>query len=77
MSNVRSVGNEAIAVTLNGEARDIATGTTLAMLVDALAGRSEGVAVAVDREIVPRSAWNHVVVQAGANVEVVSAAAGG
>jgi len=35
------------------------------------------VAVAVDREVVPRSTWERVVVREGAEVEVVAAAAGG
>lgn len=64
-------------VTVNGEARRVPLGTTVAGLVATIAGASAGVAVAVDREVVPRSAWAEVVLGPGASVEVVTAAAGG
>ncbi len=66
-----------ITVTVNGAERSIAAGTTLAVLVGELAPSPKGVAVAVDRAVVPRSAWDAFVVGEGADVEVVSAAAGG
>lgn len=66
-----------VAVVVNGEPKQVAPGTTLASLVGAIASDARGVAVAVDRQVVPRSAWDEVVVADGANVEVVSAAAGG
>ena len=36
-----------------------------------------GIAVAVDRVVVPRSAWGDTILHDGAHVEIVSAAAGG
>ena len=72
-----AVAADAVAVVVNGAPRRIARGTTLAALVAQLAGEARGVAVAVDREVVPRAAWDGVVVEQGANVEVVTAAAGG
>lgn len=62
---------------VNGERVELAAGTTLAEVVAVLCPSGRGVAVAVDREVVPRSRWAEVVVSEGAAVEVVTAAAGG
>ncbi len=66
-----------VSVTLNGDPVLLAQGTTVAAVVEQLAPGGRGVAVAIDREVVPRSAWADVVVVDGAVVEVVTAAAGG
>ncbi len=63
--------------TVNGEVVELAEGSTVAAVVARLCPSDRGVAVAVDREVVPRSAWEVVVVTEGATVEVVTAAAGG
>jgi sulfur carrier protein len=62
---------------VNGESTTLAPGTTVAQLVDAVAGTERGVAVSIDREIVPRSTWCEVRLHEGAHVEVLVAAAGG
>lgn len=67
----------AIGISVNGEARRVPTGTTLAQLVGELAGGGRGVAVAVDREVVPRSQWADAVIEDGTSIEVVTAVAGG
>jgi sulfur carrier protein len=68
-----------VAVTLNGEPARVAAGTTVADLVAGLLEEADpkGVAVAVDRCVIPRSEWARTPVQPGALVEVVGAAAGG
>ena len=66
-----------VSVTVNGVPRDVPAGSTLDALVDALAVGPRGIAVAVDRQVVPRSEWAALVVRAGSVVEIVSAAAGG
>jgi sulfur carrier protein len=67
-------------ITVNGEPRDVAPGTTVATLLDELedlpAGR-RGVAVAVDAEVVPRAEWSSTEVGDGAAVEVLVAIQGG
>jgi sulfur carrier protein len=50
---------------------------TITELLDAREIRREGIAVAVNGEIVPRSEWSYVRVGPDASVEVVTAAAGG
>ena len=46
-------------VTVNGEPRELPTGTTVAIMVASLSGAPEGrgVAVALDGEVVPRGSW--------------------
>ena len=68
-----------LALTLNGEPVRVDARSTIADLVRALVEGDEprGVAVAVDRCVVPRSEWASTAVRAGSSVEVVSAAAGG
>ncbi|HVX22039.1 MAG TPA: sulfur carrier protein ThiS [Acidimicrobiales bacterium] len=64
-------------VTVNGRPADLAEGATVADVVATLCDSDRGVAVAVDREVVPRSRWAATPLAAGALVEVVTAAAGG
>jgi sulfur carrier protein len=68
-----------ITLSINGEAAHVAVGSTIADLVAGLTEEEDpkGVAVAVDRCVVPRSEWATTPARAGSLVEVVSAAAGG
>jgi sulfur carrier protein len=66
-------------VHVNGEPTDVAERATVGSVVDRLdvpRGR-RGVAVAVDTEVVPRSAWDDHELQAGARIEVLAAIQGG
>jgi sulfur carrier protein len=64
---------------VNGEPFETEPGSTIADLVARLleGGDPKGVAVAVDRCVVPRSEWASTPARAGSLVEVVSATAGG
>ncbi|MGN6246517.1 MAG: sulfur carrier protein ThiS [Motilibacteraceae bacterium] len=64
-------------VAVNGEAREVAEQTPLPDLVAALSQAPTGIAVAVNGEVVPRSAWADVVLRDGDAVEVVTAVQGG
>ena len=68
-----------VALRLNGEPVEVPPGATIADLVIALTSDDDpkGVAVAVDRCVIPRSEWATTPARAGSLVEVVSAAAGG
>ena len=68
-----------ITLNVNGEPIRVAAGSTVADLVARLTEEDDpkGVAVAVDRCVVPRSEWATTLARAGSLVEVVSAAAGG
>ncbi len=68
-----------MTILLNGEARELAPGTTVRGLLDALEvpGGARGVAVAVDAEVVPRGEWETTELDEGARVEVLRAIQGG
>ena len=62
---------------VNGEARTAPEGQTLRELVEALGLSPQGVAVEVNRDVVPRSAHADHVLHEGDRVEVVRAIGGG
>jgi sulfur carrier protein len=68
-----------MTIELNGERLDVRTGASVADLVEraGAGGERRGVAVAVDGEVVPRSAWEGTVVSEGQKVEIVGAIQGG
>lgn len=66
-----------VVVTVNGERHEVAGGTTVAALLDALGTEGRGVAVAVDGEVVSRSSWPERELAPGARVEILSIARGG
>jgi sulfur carrier protein len=77
----------ALVLRVNGETVEVVAGSTIADLVARLTAEAEaeagaeagakGVAVAVDRCVIPRSEWATTPARAGSLVEVVTAAAGG
>lgn len=66
-------------VRLNGEHRQLEVGATVqsALALLDIAPDARGIAVAVDREVIPRGAWGDTPLTDGANVEVVMAIQGG
>jgi thiamine biosynthesis protein ThiS len=64
-------------ITLNGEARSFAAGTTLYELILTLELEPERVAIELNRAIVRRDLWAATVVESGAEVEVVMFVGGG
>jgi sulfur carrier protein len=68
-----------VRVVINGQARELSAGATLAELVASMPGAPDGrgVAVALDGEVVPRGAWQRTVLTDRARVEVVAAVQGG
>jgi sulfur carrier protein len=66
-----------VILQINGEARELGEGTTVDIVVRALAGTLAGMAVAVNEDVVPRSAWGTTVLKPGDRVEVLTAAQGG
>ena len=67
------------ALRLNGEPVEVPQGATIADIVASLTEQDDpkGVAVAVDRCVIPRSEWARTPARAGSLVEVVGAVAGG
>lgn len=64
-------------VRVNGVARDIPPGTTVADLVATLTGSADGVAVAHNEEVVPRRDWGSTPLADADRVEVLTAVQGG
>lgn len=66
-------------MTLNGAARELPDGATVAdaAAVAGVGPGERGVAVAVDGEVVARADWPHAPLRANTRVEVVRATAGG
>lgn len=70
----------ALEITLNGESRTIAAEATIAELLrgmDLDPSTPKGIAVAVNDEVVPKSAWDGRELEASDRVEVISARQGG
>jgi sulfur carrier protein len=68
-----------VLVLVNGDARELADGATVASIVASLDGipAGRGVAVALDGEVVPRGRWDQTELSDGARIEVVVAVQGG
>ena len=66
-----------MTLTVNGDPREFAPGTTLAELVTGLVPSVRGVAAAVDGAVVPRRAWPDTKLTDGSVVEIVTAVQGG
>ncbi|MEH3154111.1 MAG: sulfur carrier protein ThiS [Gordonia paraffinivorans] len=65
-----------ITVTVNGVDHDVDAGITVSALLSRLDLPDQGVAVAVDGSVRPRSSWGDGVA-AGARIEVLTAVQGG
>jgi len=66
-----------ITIHLNGEAREVAEGLTLAGLLEWLKLPADRVAVERNLEIVARAQWSETSIQAGDRLEVVNFVGGG
>jgi sulfur carrier protein len=66
-----------LAIEVNGSRCHVAVGTTVAALVAQWCDTADGIAVARNREVVPRSAWPSTDLRADDRVEIVTASAGG
>jgi sulfur carrier protein len=64
-------------VQINGEDRVLADGTTIAALLSALSLPMDGVAVAVNLDVVPRGQHADRIIAAGDRVEIIRAVGGG
>jgi sulfur carrier protein len=64
-------------LTVNGEYRTLPEQISVADLVGQLTGQCQGLAVAVNGDVVPRSAWGDNRLNDGDAVEVLTAVQGG
>lgn len=68
---------DTIEVQVNGEARRLPAGSSVADLARELELPAEGVAIAVDDEVITAGAWAATQLAAGAQVDVLTAVQGG
>jgi sulfur carrier protein len=66
-----------VQVWINGVERELVDGARVRDALAALGAPENGVAVAVDGEVVPRADWPSVALAAGARIEVLTAVQGG
>jgi len=66
-----------VNVVVNGTDRELPPGATIRDLLDRLGLPEDGIAVAIDREVVPRSQHKARVLAEGQSVEVIRAVGGG
>jgi sulfur carrier protein len=68
---------DALQVQVNGENSAFPAGTTVEQVVTTISQNLKGVAVALNSEVVPRSAWSTTALSHGDHLEVLTAAQGG
>jgi len=66
-----------IEILLNGEAKSLPSGHKVQDLIDMLGLSGQALAVAVNRQVVPRASWLQRVLQSQDRVEIVRAIGGG
>jgi len=66
-----------IPIVLNGETRSIPRGQDLQDLMESLALAGQALALAVNREVVPRQRWAGYLLQAEDRIDIVRAIGGG
>ncbi|MFE9437789.1 sulfur carrier protein ThiS [Streptomyces sp. NPDC006602] len=64
-------------IQVNGERREVASGTALDTLVRSLTAAPSGVAAALNETVVPRAQWPATSLSEGDRVEVLTAVQGG
>jgi thiamine biosynthesis protein ThiS len=74
---VQSLNVQSLNVLVNGIARTMKLGTTVSDLLTEVGLQKDGVAVAIDMQVVPRGQHPHRKLQDGDRVEVLQAVGGG
>ena len=65
------------SILVNGEPQDVPAGSTVSQLIARLDMAGKRVAVAVNRDVVPRSAYDEVRISGGDRIEILEAVGGG
>jgi thiamine biosynthesis protein ThiS len=71
------VSDAQLTVTVNGEARTAPSGSTVQVLLASLGLEQKRIAVAVNRDVVPRSTYDAHELAAGDRIEILEAVGGG
>ena len=71
------MSDAALELLVNGEARQVPAGCTVEQLLGSLGLERRRIAVAVNRDVVPRSRFDDHALAAGDRVEILEAVGGG
>lgn len=71
------IGRNAVKITVNGSATEVAAGTSVGDLVRQRVDDRRRVAVARNGEVVPRAEWDSTLLEESDAVEVLAPVAGG
>jgi sulfur carrier protein len=71
------VAEPKLSLHVNGDPRDVPTGCTVARLIDVLELGDRRVAVAINRDVIPRSRFATHYLQADDHIEILEAVGGG
>jgi sulfur carrier protein len=74
---VRSPNLHFVKATINGEERELPSGTTIALLLEALDAPHSGIAVACNARVVRKAEYESRVIADGDALEIIKAVAGG
>lgn len=66
-----------ISIRLNGTEEQFPDGSTLAEVVQLITSATQGIAVAVDAQVIRRTEWASTALRPGAQVDVLTAVQGG
>ena len=72
-----AANQDGVHVEINGEPQRVAAGCTLTALLSRLEVGERRVAVAINREVIPRSEFDDVQLRDGDRIEVLEAVGGG
>lgn len=66
-----------LSIAINGEPRDVERGCSVRALLDQLGLGDRRVAVAINRDVVPRSGYDRTTISDGDRIEILEAVGGG
>jgi len=66
-----------VKVSINGKKTDIENGATIEKLLVSLGIRPEGIAVEINKEIVPRAGHGRTIIKENDSIEIIRMAGGG
>ena len=72
-----TANRQRVTVTVNGDPREVAHGSMVDTVLEALGVRRDGTAVALNDDVVPRARHRTTELRAGDRLEIIVAVAGG
>lgn len=66
-----------IEIRVNGEPRSISRGSTVTVLLETVGVLGQGIAIAINGEVVPRSMWQYHYIDEHDKIEILAIAQGG